>query len=80
MERTNSNFKDLLLVKTLGYAFCDYMVFEAAGLQSNLKILEVVTWNTDEHWGGWIAGSDNSLMRFEDCLESMVTRDLTVKG
>ncbi len=52
MERTNSNFKDLLLVKTLGYAFCDYMVFEAAGLQSSLKILEVVTWNTDEHWGG----------------------------
>ncbi len=39
-----------LLVKTLGYAFCDYMVFEAAGLQSSLKFLEEVTWNTDEHW------------------------------
>jgi hypothetical protein len=41
-----------LLVKTLGYAFRDYMVFEAAGLQSSLKILQEVTWNTDEHWGG----------------------------
>ncbi len=41
-----------LLVKTLGYAFCDYMVFEAAGLQSSLKILEELTWNTDEHWRG----------------------------
>ncbi|CAK9869908.1 unnamed protein product [Sphagnum jensenii] len=42
----------MLLVKTLGYAFRDYMVFEAAGLQSSLKILEEVTWNTDEHQGG----------------------------
>jgi hypothetical protein len=42
----------MLLVKTFGYAFCDYMVFEAAGLQSSLKILEDVTWNTDEHSGG----------------------------
>jgi hypothetical protein len=39
----------MLLVKTLGYAFCDYMVFEAAGLQSSLKILEEVRWSTDEH-------------------------------
>jgi hypothetical protein len=42
----------MLLVKTFGYAFCDDIVFEAAGLQSSLKILEDVTWNTDEHWGG----------------------------